>query len=132
MTNGITCKYDDDTSDNPSSEGVGMKRLILVVTAVLVLVLGIISCTSVEQPDTPTYTADQVIAAAQAQYPSYDSPNRGTLTPSISVEYIGESIWRVYISFPLGYYGLGWEYAGSNMTLYFIETTGSLSLTRPD
>ena len=113
---------------------IKMKRLILVVTAVLILALGIAGCEQIagtERPDLPDYTADQVIAVAQAQYPPYDHPNMGTLSPSISVEYIGESIWRVYISFPLGY-GLGWEYAGSNITLYFNETTGALSLTQPD
>ena len=108
-----------------------MKRLILVVTAVLVL--GIISCTpyQTERPDLPDYTADQVIAVAQARYPSYDHPNMGTLSPSISVEYIGESYWRVNISFPSGY-RLNGGYFISSRTLYFNETYGSLSSTQPE
>ena len=47
-----------------------MKRLLLVVTAVLVLALSIISCAQTQAPapppDIPRYTADQVIAVAKA------------------------------------------------------------------
>ena len=115
----------------PTVKGVGVKRIALIVTAVLVLVLGIISCTSVDQADTPTYTADQVIAVAQARYPDYESYSGRTLSPSISVAYIGESVWRVNISCPSGYRVSG-RYVGSNITLYFYETTGVLTVTQPD
>ena len=105
---------------------VAMKRLALIVTAVLVLALGIISCTPIEQPDIPTYTADQVIAVAQARYPScYYRYDRTVDTPtSISVEYIGVSkkAWKVVISCPQGYRLDDWT---TSKTLYFSEIDGS-------
>ena len=117
-----------------------MKRIVLVVTAVLVLVLGIMSCEPIARTERPDYTADQVIVVAQAQYPPYDRTTGSsyynnvqtvTLTPSISVAYIGEGYWRVYISCPSGYRASG-VYVGSNITRYFNETTGVLGYTQPD
>ena len=107
-----------------------MKRVALVVTAVLVLVLGITSCISVDQSDTPTYTADQVIAVAQARYPSCSNVARTkSATPSISVNFVSDGYWRVSITCPQGYRFDDWS---SSKTLYFYEATGALSFTQPD
>jgi len=68
-----------------------MKRLILIFTAVLVLVLGIMSCTQVDQTDIPTYTADQVIYVASANSPDYNPET----TSSWTAHYVGEGRWSV-------------------------------------
>ncbi len=102
-----------------------MKRIVLIVTAVLIL--GVMGCEPIartERPDLPDYTADQVILVAQARYPSYTIYSGNTITPSISVEYVGESLWKVVITSPSRWV--------SSITLYFNETTGALSLTQPD
>lgn len=117
----------------PRVKGVTMKRLILVVTAVSVLVLGIISCTPAYEADTdtPAYKATEVIAVAQAKYPvcfrTYHPEE--TVPSSISVEYIGESCWEIVISCPSSGYRLS-AYS-SSQTLWFYETDGSFSFTRP-
>ena len=52
-----------------------MKRLALIVTAVLVLVLGIMSCTSTYQPDTETPAGQSDIDTPPTQQqPSYNPP----------------------------------------------------------
>lgn len=120
-------------------KGGGMKRLPLIVTAVLVLGLGVIGCAETSQPQylpyTPKYTADQVIAVAQAQYPvgykysigTPSTPSERIETPTmISVRYLGGSraAWQVDISLPPGYHYSDGSYGTKR--LYFYETDGSL------
>ncbi len=106
-----------------------MKRLPLVVAAVLILVLGVIGCAQTPQykPYVPKYTADQVIAVVRASYPvGYTRSYPQTTTPTIiSVRYIGgtRAAWQAQISLPSRYYLQG---GLSSKTLYFYETAGSL------
>lgn len=116
-----------------------MKRLTLVITAVIILLLGVISCANTPQPQTYTskYTADRVIIIAQAQYPAcYKTESRGfgstreswevQTPPSITVAYVGGShaAWKVQINCPPGYHLK--SPIGTSLTLYFYETDGSL------
>lgn len=107
-----------------------MKRLVLVITAVLVLVLGIIGCAQTQtpqpKPDIPRYTADQVIAVAQAQYTSV-SYTKGRTSARVSVSYQGGGIWKVEISPLIGYVLEGPEGRFTGVrTRYFNEATNSL------
>lgn len=121
-----------------------MKRLPLVVIAVLVLALGVIGCArtpapSPQPPPTPGHTQNQVIAIAQAQYPVgfkqedigrdasgfYRSQTVQTPT-SIAVRFIGGSraAWEVTIRLPIGYRYSDFSYG--TKILYFYEDTSSL------
>ena len=108
-----------------------MKRVALIVTAILVL--GIMGCEQIagtERPDLPSYTADQVIAVAQARYPTcFNVARTKSATPSISVNFVGDGYWRVSITCPQGYRLDDWS---SSKTLYFYEATGALGSTQPD
>ena len=74
-----------------------MKRLVLIVTAVLVVVLGVISCTQTPppqpEPDIPRYTADQVIYVATSS--PYTSCGYIKNKASWTVEYQGNGLWLV-------------------------------------
>ena len=81
-----------------------MKRVMLIVTAVLVLVLGIISCaqTQAPPPDIPRYTADQVIAVAKAGAINPLTPFYREKTDELwSAEYIKYGVWRLKREFVL-------------------------------
>lgn len=115
---------------------------LLAVGATLLITQQSSEQTPASQPDIQRYTADQVIAIAQAQYPTCFKRERigedaGGMflyrtvdTPSsISVTYIGGSrgAWKVKISCPFGY-RLG-DYAYVSKTLYFYESDGTLRKT---
>lgn len=113
-----------------------MKRLLLVVTVVLVLASVVIGCSQTQTPTTQPYksryTADQVIYIAQAQYPACYRRQSGMdvqAPPSITVTYVGGSraAWKVQITCPPYFYQLGQPLSGvTSKTLYFYETDGSL------
>lgn len=111
---------------------------VLLVAAVVLLVVGVTLYFTWETPEqtsqpqsyTPTYTADQVIAIAQAQYPACFNRDRTVDTPSsISVKHIGGSrgAWRVEISCPARYFHN--DYSMGTKTLYFYESDGTLRKT---
>lgn len=113
-----------------------MKRLVLIVTAVLVLVLGVIGCaqkTPAPPPDIPRYTADQVIAVAQAQYKSYRITKQPPYADArVSVVYQGKGVWEVTVSALAGYVlmGPGGLIMGATKP-HFYESTGSLVAPAP-
>ena len=82
-----------------------MKHKLLIIFSTLILFttmcLIIQSCSSeIESPDTPKYTADQVIAVASAKYPTFHKTIQARYvieeTPTWEVEYIGDGTWMVY------------------------------------
>lgn len=110
-----------------------MKKTLVVIT-LLVLVLSLAGCaqsqTPPPPPDIPRYTADQIIAVAQAKY---DAVRIGTRTdrtePKVEVSYEGQGVWQVIIRPPLGYYLQTGPYPGGplvGIVLYFYEDTGQL------
>ncbi len=123
-------------------------KLSLIVFLTLILLLPItVGCTSEPPPDVPRYTADQVIAVAQAKYPvgygtetervirpgtedwampQYEFKSKRIETPtSVSVNYIGDGRWEVTISLPSRYHFKDEAYVNSK-TLYFDEATGQI------
>ena len=121
-----------------------MKSLVLIVIVVLAMVAIGCARTSQLQPHEPRYTADQVIAVVQAQYPACfepevapvvpptDSLGFGNMvyrevseSPSISVNYIGgsTSVWKVTVNCPRGY---KFKDGTSSKALHFYESDGSL------
>jgi hypothetical protein len=114
-----------------------MKAILLVFT-IIVLAVCILGCNgSTSTKETiqagPKYTADQVIAIAQAQYPvCYKNgvfSNGTEETPTIiSVKYIGDSKWQINIKCPDYRYSLIRRNTGvTEIKLYFYEADGSLS-----
>ena len=100
-----------------------MKR-VLVITAVILLVLGIIGCAQSPQSDVPKYTAGQVIAKAQAEYRGY-SRSKGEWTGvDAEASYRGNGVWRVKISAREGY-TLWAPGEPTSRVLYFHEANGS-------
>lgn len=103
-----------------------MKK-ILVVTAVLVLALGVIGCaqtqTPAPPPDIPRYTADQVIAIAAANSPS--SGSVAYMRPAWTAEYIGNGRWVATKRYVLAN---GQEAGGVSREQWdFYESTGKLT-----
>lgn len=103
-----------------------MKKLLIVVTAVLVLAFGITGCSQTQttpKPDIPRYTADQVIAVGQANSPSIPRNYPQITHLSWSAQYLGKGIWIVKKS------GLG--QLGNNLgqleAWYFHEKDGQLN-----
>lgn len=116
---------------------------ILLIVGICIIAGGVFALNSgpkkVVEADTPptyeaTYTADQVIAVAKAQYPvaykfTHDglSPTRTLVeTPTIiKVVYRGgfNRVWKVDIYCPLGYYLTDYS---REKTVYFWETDGAL------
>jgi hypothetical protein len=114
------------------------RKLIVLLSLFTLLYVGLSGCNSTTAtketiPIGPKYTADQVIAVAQAQYPlCYKSfgvinENNSQTQTLINVKYIGEYIWEVNIKCPDYLYSLIRKGSGINsLTLYFYETDGSL------
>ena len=75
----------------------------IVLTAILVpfLVIGLIFTVGcgepepTEKPDIPRYTADQVIAVAQANSPVFPSQYPQCDKASWTAEYLGQGVWVV-------------------------------------
>jgi hypothetical protein len=103
-------------------------RYLLLVTFCILLILT--ACQPTHQPDTPRYTAGQVIAKAQAQYVGF-SRSKQEFASNIDAEvsYRGNGVWRVEISVPKGYTlaipGVPGE--PTSRVLYFHESSGSFS-----
>jgi len=77
------------------------RRIVWPIILVPFLVIGLIftvGCEEQEQPDIPRYTADQVIAVAQANSPTFPATivRQGyNEKPAWSAEYLGEGVWLV-------------------------------------
>ncbi len=122
---------------------------VLLVTALVLLAVGVTLYFTWEAPEqtsqpqsyTPTYTADQVIAIAQAKYPAcfkqeligQDSGGmfryQTVDTPTqISVQFVGGTshAWKVVITCPVRYL---LQDRTTGKTLYFWETDGALHNT---
>ena len=112
-----------------------MKR-VLVVTAVLVLVLGIMSCTPVDQADiqtdTPSYKANEVIETAK-QMPfaqtlyGYAEETKYWAYPFVknlswTAHYLGDGVWSVMLLWQQWQFN-GGGYGSFTMEWHFWEDT---------
>ncbi len=104
------------------SKGIAVKR-VLVITAVIILVLSAIGCVQ-SQPDVPRYTADQVVAEAQAEYRGYSRSKGEWTRVDAEASYRGNGVWSVEISAPKGY-TLWAPGEPTRRVLYFHEDSGS-------
>lgn len=106
-------------------------RLILALCILVMLVIVITSCSTNQipesQPDTPRYTADQVISVAEAYSPAIPYNYRVQCKElSWSAEYLRQGVWivkKLCID--------GWGITrGQIESWYFHENTGQLNKSR--
>jgi len=106
-----------------------MMKKFLVIIAISFLASGLILCTQTQRPNTPQYTADQVIEIAKAKCPlcfRMQQGERQVTSTSIDVRFIGGSrvAWEIKIIAPVGY--IFTDFTAGTKILYFYEGDGSL------
>lgn len=118
----------------------GIKLYLIYLVIITITLSTMVGCAQAPPvtPDTPRYTADQVIAVAQAQYPvcfkkeliGYDGQGMAhyrtiTIPPTISVKYMdgSKAVWKIEVSCPQSY---RLPDRSTEKELYFYEGDGSL------